>query len=74
MTIRPLRAEYSLARPDIITVIPLIEWCKLRGISRATARRLILAGKVKATRLSERRIGIRSDHDQEYLDACEVGS
>jgi hypothetical protein len=32
--------------------------------------RLIASGRVKATYLSERRIGIRSDHDREYLDAC----
>jgi hypothetical protein len=33
-------------------------------------RRLVLAGKLKLTHLSERRRGVRSDHDQEYLDAC----
>jgi hypothetical protein len=27
-------------------------------------------GKLKFTKLSERRIGIRSDHDREYLDSC----
>jgi hypothetical protein len=31
--------------------------------------RLIASGRLKATYLSERRIGIRSDHDREYLDA-----
>jgi hypothetical protein len=41
----------------------------LRGFSTATGRRLVAAGRVKVTRLSERRIGIRSDHDQEYLDS-----
>jgi hypothetical protein len=25
---------------------------------------------VKVTYLSERRMGVRSDHDQEYLDSC----
>jgi predicted site-specific integrase-resolvase len=48
----------------------LREWCQMRGISKATARRLHLAGKLKLTRLSERRVGVRSDHDREYLDAC----
>ena len=58
------RAE-STAR----VVFPFAEWCVLRGFSTATGRRLVAAGRVKVTRLSERRIGIRSDHDQEYLDS-----
>jgi hypothetical protein len=36
--------------------------------------RLIASGRVKATKMSERRIGIRSDHDQEYLDSCARGA
>jgi predicted site-specific integrase-resolvase len=52
-----------------ITIFTLDEWCKMRKVSKATARRLIAAGKVKITHLSERRIAIRSDHDQEYLDS-----
>jgi hypothetical protein len=42
----------------------------MRGISVATGRRLAAAGKIKITHLSERIIGVRSDHDQEYLDSC----
>jgi predicted site-specific integrase-resolvase len=53
-----------------IVVYPFLSWCEMRGISVATGRRLIAAGRVKATQLSARRIGIRSDHDQQYLDAC----
>jgi hypothetical protein len=53
-----------------LVVFPFLEWCQMRGFSVATGRRLIAAGRVKVTRLSERRIGIRSDHDQEYLDSC----
>jgi hypothetical protein len=53
-----------------IVVYPFREWCKMRGVSVATGRRLAAAGKVKITHLSERIIGIRSDHDQEYLDSC----
>jgi predicted site-specific integrase-resolvase len=55
---------------DPIIVFPFLDWCQMRGISVATGRRLIAAGRVKATQLSERRIGIRSDHDQEFLDSC----
>jgi predicted site-specific integrase-resolvase len=52
-----------------IVVYPLREWCKMRHVSISTARRLHKAGKVKFTQLSERRVGVRSDHDQQYLDA-----
>jgi predicted site-specific integrase-resolvase len=53
-----------------IVVFRFDEWCRMRGISIATGRRLVSEGKVKITRLSERRIGIRSDHDREFLDRC----
>jgi hypothetical protein len=53
-----------------LVVYPFEEWCALRGISVPTGRRIVAAGKVKVTHLSERRIGIRSDHDLEYLDSC----
>jgi hypothetical protein len=56
--------------PPIPRVIPWLEWCKLRGISLSTAERLARAGKVKVTYLSERRKGVREDHDREYLDSC----
>jgi hypothetical protein len=57
-------------RSTVPRVIPFLEWCRLRGISASTGRRLIRAGKVKITDLSPRRIGVREDHDQEYLDSC----
>jgi len=53
-----------------LLVYPFLDWCVMRGLSVATGRRLIAAGRVKVTQLSERRIGIRSDHDREYLDSC----
>jgi predicted site-specific integrase-resolvase len=52
-----------------IVVYPLREWCKMRHVSLATANRLAKSGKLKITHLSERRRGVRSDHDLEYLDA-----
>jgi excisionase family DNA binding protein len=55
-----------------ITVYTLREWCKLRKVSRETARKLNKAGRIKFTRLGERRLGVRSDHDQEYLDSSVV--
>jgi predicted site-specific integrase-resolvase len=54
-----------------IFVIPFPrEWAKLRGVSIATARRLAAAGKVKVVHLSERKRGVRSDDDEQYLDNC----
>jgi predicted site-specific integrase-resolvase len=45
------------------------EWCERVGISPATGRRLIAAGKGPTiTRLSERRMGIRERHHLEWLD------
>jgi len=65
---RAHQRRQSLTQP--VVVYTFKQWCELRGFSIATGRRLVAAGKVKVTRLSERRIGIRSDHDQEYLDSC----
>jgi hypothetical protein len=62
------RAHQRNHSPIVVYTFP--EWCKLRGFSIATGRRIVASGKVKVTRLSERRIGIRSDHDAEYLDSC----
>ena len=66
---RERRAQHR-AQSSALVVHPFKEWCVLRGLSEANARRLIACGRLKATHLSERRIGIRSDHDQEYLDSC----
>jgi hypothetical protein len=65
---RRQRQRQSSHQPIVVT--PFREWCKSRGMSVATGRRLAAAGKVKITHLSERIIGVRSDHDQEYLDSC----
>jgi hypothetical protein len=60
----------SQAGTPFVPVLPFLKWCELRGISHATGRRLVREGKVKITQLSRRRIGVRADHDAEYLDAC----
>jgi hypothetical protein len=66
-----MAAAIPAIRPrEPIVVYTLDEWCKMRKVSKATAKRLIAAGKIKATHLSERRVVIRSDHDQEFLDRC----
>jgi hypothetical protein len=58
------------AQSSALVVYPFEEWCVLRGVSVPTGNRLVKAGRVKVTYLSERRRGVRSDHDQEYLDSC----
>jgi hypothetical protein len=41
-----------------------------RDARHFAAERLQRAGKVKVTYLSERRKGVRQDHDAEYLASC----
>jgi predicted site-specific integrase-resolvase len=72
MNPKPIARTRAPEKRIIVYSIP--EWAKMRGVSTATAKRLIAKGKLKVTQLSERRRGIRSDHDQEYLDSCEVQS
>jgi hypothetical protein len=56
--------------PPFPPIIPFREWCKLRNITPATGRRYAAEGKVKLTRLSLRKMGVRADHDREFLDRC----
>ncbi len=71
MTIREQeRRQRQRQTSNPVIVYPFAEWCRMRGISKATGRRLAAAGRVKITHLSERIIGVRSDDDQAYLDSC----
>jgi predicted site-specific integrase-resolvase len=54
-----------------IRVYTIQQWAELRGLSMSTARRIIREGRIKVVQLSERRLGIRSDHDLEFLKSCE---
>jgi hypothetical protein len=67
---RRARQRAESAQSGALVVYPFHEWCVLRGLSVPQGRRLIDSGRLKVTQLSERRIGIRSDHDREYLDSC----
>jgi len=49
-------------------VIGFEDWCWLIGVSAATGRRIIAAGGITVTWLSDRRMGIRSRHCREHLD------
>ena len=64
------RQQAEALPEEIVRVIPFKQWCVIRGISEAVAHRLVKKGKLRITRLSERRIGVRTDDDRAYLDAC----
>jgi hypothetical protein len=53
-------------------VMPLPAWCKLKGFSLSTGKRLVRAGKVKVVRLSANRVGVTESADAAYMQACEV--
>jgi predicted site-specific integrase-resolvase len=54
-------------------ILSFRQWCILNGISESTGRRLIRAGKVRVTRLSERRIGIGEDDNADFQARCAEG-
>jgi len=47
-------------------ILSFKDWCILNSISESTGRRLIRAGKVRVTRLSERRIGVSELDNANY--------
>jgi hypothetical protein len=49
------------------------DWCELNGFSPSTGHRIIRAGKVRVTQLSERRIGISESANADYQAACARG-
>ena len=49
------------------------DWCALNNFSEATGRRIIRAGKVRVTQLSERRIGIGEDDNADFQARCARG-
>lgn len=51
-------------------VLSINEAATLAGVSPATLKRRGAAGELKITKLSPRRIGVRSDHLQAWLDSC----
>ena len=54
-------------------ILSFKQWCVLNSISEATGRRIIRAGKVRVTRLSERRIGIGEDDNADFQARCAQG-
>jgi predicted site-specific integrase-resolvase len=63
-----VRNRTAVQRPK--RVFKLKEWCELNGFSYHTGHRLLQSGRgPKITQLSDRRIGIREDHNAEWQDA-----
>jgi hypothetical protein len=54
-------------------ILSFKDWCRLNTISQSTGRRIIAAGKVRVTQLSERRIGISESANADYQAACVRG-
>jgi hypothetical protein len=53
-----------------VRVFSFAKWCEAAGFSTRTGHRLIAAGKgPQITQLSERRIGVRLDHHEQWLDS-----
>jgi predicted DNA-binding transcriptional regulator AlpA len=62
---RPLASE-----PRRNRVLTLAQWADLNSISYAHAKRLIASGQgPKLIRLSERRIGVREDHNEQWQNS-----
>jgi predicted DNA-binding transcriptional regulator AlpA len=62
------RDRAAVQRPQ--RVFKFKEWCELNGFSQDTGFRLLRSGRgPKITQLSDRRIGIREDHNSEWQDA-----
>jgi hypothetical protein len=51
---------------DDAQVLTFLEWCRLNRISPRTGRRIIAAGGVIVTQLSERRIGITRGNNARF--------
>jgi hypothetical protein len=53
-------------------VMPFPQWCKLKGFSLSTGKRLEAAGKVRTIHLSQNRKGVTESEDRRYMEACEA--
>jgi hypothetical protein len=71
-SLRELERQREAGHPRVppITVYKFREWCRMRGISVSTGRRLNAAGRIRFVHLSARCLGVRSDDDEAYLASC----
>jgi len=54
-------------------ILSFKDWCRLNSISESTGRRIIAAGKVRVTQLSERRIGVGEEDNADFQARCARG-
>ena len=54
-------------------ILSFRDWCRLNSISESTGRRIIAAGKVRVTQLSERRIGVGEEDNADFQARCTRG-
>jgi hypothetical protein len=54
-------------------ILSFRDWCRLNSISESTGRRIIAAGKIRVTQLSERRIGVGEDDNADFQARCARG-
>jgi hypothetical protein len=47
-------------------------WCKAKGISLDTGKRLRKAGKIRVIKLSANRVGVTESADREYMQGLET--
>ena len=67
---RERRNEFSRKSQRILS---FKDWCRLNSISESTGRRIIAAGKVRVTQLSERRIGVGEEDNADFQSRCARG-
>ena len=68
---RRRQAEPKPSVPGFERVLPFPDWCKLKGFSIQTGKRLRAAGKVRVVHLTATRIGVTASADAEYMKSCE---
>lgn len=57
--------------PGFEKVLPFPDWCRLKGFSVNTGKRLRKAGKIRVVRLSSTRVGVSESADAEFMKSCE---
>jgi predicted site-specific integrase-resolvase len=67
---RERRKEFARKSQRILS---FKDWCRLNSISESTGRRIIAAGKVRVTQLSERRIGVGEEDNADFQARCARG-
>ena len=57
--------------PGFQRVMPFADWCRTKGFSVNTGKRLRKAGKIRVVQLSPGRVGVTESADAEFMRSCE---